>query len=479
MERITQLSFFICLSVSTCSFATTWTVDDDGKADFSNIQSAIDASEDGDYISVQSGVYYESINFDGKAITVEGVDVENTIIDASFTGGAVVTFENGETNFSVLSKFWIRGGSGNFWTDPIFGSLPFGGGIFCDQSSPLIQLCNITDNSAWGGGGLFATECDPFILFSNFRNNDAKGHGGGMYLIDQVNAIIDSCEVTNNSASWGGGMTCTVSSDPHILNSSFSENITYNVGGGIFIRSSSSPIVISTEFNNNIQISNPLGSGGGVCIYGSGNGGGPCFPAFTDCTFASNSVQGDGGGLAAAYDSHPKVTNCTFEQNHAGRSGGGLACVADPDHVYTSTADIQNCLISGNSAEEEGGGIHVRYSDPMISNTTVTQNSAGTTGGGINFFDSPDSRLTNTVICANTPNQIIGAYANGGGNTIADVCSDCEGDVNGDGVVNVVDLLAVVGVWGACDGCSEDLDGNGLVNVTDLLIVVGNWGSCQ
>ena len=39
------------------SFATTWTVDDDGKADFNNIQAAVDAAVDGDEILVMPGTY--------------------------------------------------------------------------------------------------------------------------------------------------------------------------------------------------------------------------------------------------------------------------------------------------------------------------------------------------------------------------------------------------------------------------------------
>jgi hypothetical protein len=50
------------------------------------------------------------------------------------------------------------------------------------------------------------------------------------------------------------------------------------------------------------------------------------------------------------------------------------------------------------------------------------------------------------------------------------------GDVNGDGVVNVTDLLAVIAQWGPCSGkCNADLDGDGHVGVTDLLIVLENW----
>jgi len=53
----------------------------------------------------------------------------------------------------------------------------------------------------------------------------------------------------------------------------------------------------------------------------------------------------------------------------------------------------------------------------------------------------------------------------------------CNGDSNGDGFVNVTDLLSVIDQWGMFKS-PADLNSDGLVNVTDLLIVVGNWGAC-
>lgn len=52
-------------------------------------------------------------------------------------------------------------------------------------------------------------------------------------------------------------------------------------------------------------------------------------------------------------------------------------------------------------------------------------------------------------------------------------------DINGDSVVNVLDLLEVIGAWGDCSAppelCPADINGDGTVNVLDLLLVISNW----
>jgi hypothetical protein len=54
----------------------------------------------------------------------------------------------------------------------------------------------------------------------------------------------------------------------------------------------------------------------------------------------------------------------------------------------------------------------------------------------------------------------------------------CPADFNGDGVVNVGDLLILFDAWGSCPGCPEDLNGDDVVNVADLLILFDAWGNC-
>jgi len=76
--------------------------------------------------------------------------------------------------------------------------------------------------------------------------------------------------------------------------------------------------------------------------------------------------------------------------------------------------------------------------------------------------------------------------------TITGTCAPlCPADIapapNGDGLVNVQDLLAIIGAWGACanpNDCRADIApvgppmGDDLVNVQDLLAVIGAWGAC-
>lgn len=50
------------------------------------------------------------------------------------------------------------------------------------------------------------------------------------------------------------------------------------------------------------------------------------------------------------------------------------------------------------------------------------------------------------------------------------------GDLDGNGVVNVFDLFALLSAWGGCSGCPEDINSDGHVDVFDLFIMLENWG---
>ena len=63
------------------------------------------------------------------------------------------------------------------------------------------------------------------------------------------------------------------------------------------------------------------------------------------------------------------------------------------------------------------------------------------------------------------------------GPTKGDIETNCPGDIDGDNVVNVIDLLSLISAWGPCENCGEDLDDNGIVNVIDLLTLIEALGA--
>ena len=51
-------------------------------------------------------------------------------------------------------------------------------------------------------------------------------------------------------------------------------------------------------------------------------------------------------------------------------------------------------------------------------------------------------------------------------------------DLNGDGIVGMVDFLALLAAWGSCSDCGTcpaDVEGDCSVGILDLLILTGNW----
>jgi hypothetical protein len=63
-------------------------------------------------------------------------------------------------------------------------------------------------------------------------------------------------------------------------------------------------------------------------------------------------------------------------------------------------------------------------------------------------------------------------------NGICDANENCAGDLNGDGVVNVIDFGLFNLAYGTlCSGCGEDLNGDGVVNVLDFGIFASVYGT--
>ena len=55
---------------------------------------------------------------------------------------------------------------------------------------------------------------------------------------------------------------------------------------------------------------------------------------------------------------------------------------------------------------------------------------------------------------------------------------NCPEDLDGNMIVSIDDLLAVLNDWGCSSNCSSDINGDDKVDIEDLLSVIEAWGSC-
>jgi parallel beta-helix repeat protein len=218
-------------------------VDDDGPADFSTIQAAIDDANDGDTVVVAPGTYTgegnRDIDFKGKAITVKSEDGPQTcIIDCQGTEDDPhrgFYFHSGEDTNSILQGFTVT--NGYIRQD--------GGAIYCNMSSPSIINCIISNNNAIRarvkGGGIALIESEAHIIYCVVRNNIARqGNGGGIYISNNGGQIprITRCIISGNTAiaapRFGGdGGGVALFGNGYLLNCVITGNRAGYWGGGI------------------------------------------------------------------------------------------------------------------------------------------------------------------------------------------------------------------------------------------------------
>jgi hypothetical protein len=223
--------------------------------------------------------------------------VANTIIDGN-SAGTVVTFDTSEDANSVLRGFAITGGDSTY-----------GGGIFCDGSSPTIGNCVIRGNSARYGGGI--------------ENEDSSS------------PTITNCVFVGNTAEWyGGAIENYTSSSPTITNCLFYGNSATDLGyGGAIDNDDSSPTITNCTFHGNSTDY----YGGGICSYGSSS-----TPILTNCIVWGNSADSGGDEVYNYSSADPNFSYC--DVNGCGGSSswdasfgtdGGGNIDADPEFVYS------------------------------------------------------------------------------------------------------------------------------------------------
>jgi V8-like Glu-specific endopeptidase len=88
-----------------------------------------------------------------------------------------------------------------------------------------------------------------------------------------------------------------------------------------------------------------------------------------------------------------------------------------------------------------------------------------------------DCFVTTEAECTGNGGEYVGNDTTCGSSTCGSP-STCDADINGDGNVDVSDILAMVSAWGTNDPAA-DVNGDGTVGVADLLLVIDGWGPCE
>jgi len=214
------------------SESTTWTVDDDGPADFHTIQEAINAASLGDTIYVHNGTYYEqvvvnksvslvgdkiakptiittgtpppiingsksSVHISANNVTVTSFEIQNLIDDwGIFLNHSSNSIANDNTVKAVLAIF-VDGGSGNNISDNEVADL----GYSCVFHG--LELRNSEDNVVTGN--YLGEYCHNAFIASNAHHNYVAfnfvaGHMVNTFTLTQCNNNL----VVGNTIRCGG-----------------------------------------------------------------------------------------------------------------------------------------------------------------------------------------------------------------------------------------------------------------------------------
>jgi parallel beta-helix repeat protein/predicted outer membrane repeat protein len=418
------------------SFAATINV----PADQPTIAAAISASVNGDIIAIAAGTYYEhSLNTNNKAITIGSASGNLDVTIDAQQGGSVFVIELGEGAGTVIKDLVITGGKG---TDT--GGWAAGGGIYCDYSSPTISGCTIEGNTAFSGGGI--------------------------YCRDASNPTISGCTIDGNTAQWGGGIYC-YANNPTISDCMITGNTANNGEGGGIICYNSNPTISGCTIEGNTAT-----SGGGIYCHNSN-------PAISDCLISSNTANNSGGGIFCD-NSIPTISASWICSNYPYQISG----------TYTSTESCitENCYTCEDDSDADGVPDYLDQCPGE--DDTIDTDSDGTPDCADNCPNDPlkiepgdcgcgesetdiDSDGTPDCLdeCPEDPLKTEPGFCGCG---TAD--TNVNGDVDCDGDYDIDDAYAAMANFGIDEAgeCAGDTDGNGVVDIEDLLNMMGSWGAC-
>jgi hypothetical protein len=254
---------FTVLLLSIAAYANTIKVPED----YAEIQSAINAAQEGDTILVAQGIYQENIDFKGKGIVLTSHfiftqsfdDITSTIIDGSNpanpdSASCVLMYKPNQSysddSSAALIGFTITGGTGTKWTDEHgAGVYREGGGILIQYWSPKICFNIIKDNEAYNKTGLASA-------------------GGGAIRCGDGNPLIENNVIVHNRGRYGAGIVFNYSGGI-IRNNVIAENYGGEdyAGSGIWVLANRFDGKMKIIENNTIVNNSSVLQGGGIFLW--------------------------------------------------------------------------------------------------------------------------------------------------------------------------------------------------------------------
>jgi hypothetical protein len=467
------------------------------------IQAAINAAYDTDRVIIAEGVYTgkgnRDMDFYGKMIIVRSKDpgdpntVAATIIDCNGSASQPhrgFKFRSLEGPNSILTGLTITNGYAGH-----------GGGILCHWSSPTIEACNITGNTAkHTGGAIDCNACNPNIVACDISANYSGKAGGAICCCNYGSPTISDCSISGNMATEFGGAVYCPNSTPIIENCAVADNKSGQYGGGICGLSpgDSRPQITNCTISGNSapwcggaaglhdgNISNSVISGNvsnGAALY-------YCGGSVTNCTIVGNTYRVSHKGQVSftnciMWDNRPPFFRCLHYCCVMGASGSDDCIGSDPCFVVPGYWDPNGTYADPSDDFWVEGDYHLK-SEGWRWNTDANQWDWDEVTSRCIDAGNPGSPLGDEPItldidplkrCGQNLRINMGAYGGTFEASMPPYDWALLADLTNDGTVDFDDLMYWTQDWPATGSeLPADLDRNGRVDGFDFALFALDW----
>ncbi|MDD2666889.1 MAG: NosD domain-containing protein [Methanocellales archaeon] len=439
MRKSTPLLMLSCLAIallllaSPAQASTTWYVDDDGGADFTTIQDAVNASTEGDTIIVRDGTYYENVVVN-KSLTIRSENGSDfTTVQPSAAAGFKIT-----ADYVNISGFTVKG-QGPYTYDPEWLGKVISHGFDIDHSN----YCTITENTALC--------CGYGIHVGWYSDNNTVSHNNCSWNRDHGIKLdySDNNTISHNicRGTWHDDNIDLTASTNNVI----SDNICIDGwDDGIYLSGSSYNTIVNNTCENNAEI--------GIHLTGPSN-------TILNNTISINSSRTQQGGITLCGNNTVMYNTITYTAYNVTYNietlGNGGICSGENSIIYLNS-NLDN-VGYGSSA-------NIWNSTEMITytyNGNTYTNYLGNYWGKYNGTDADGDGIGDTPYYIESTEYdyypLMEPFEHYFG---------LLGDVNNDGVVNVLDATKVKNRAGnpfypLDNEWAADVNSDGIINVLD------------